>query len=78
MQKETHFFSVYKRTVMTKATSNPKSASQIYYDIVPVLYLREDKEPGLHYSVSGFLPKDMGPVELRSTFTTHQSLRLVA
>lgn len=76
MQKEKNIFSVYKWTIMTKAISGPRSASQICYYIVPVLYLREDQEPGWHFGI--FLSKGMGPVELGSTLTTTQSWQLWA
>lgn len=52
---------------MIKAIFSPRSASLIYCDIAPVLYLKQDQEPGWRYSVSGFLPMDMGPVEIEST-----------
>lgn len=52
---------------MTKVLSSLRRASQIHYDVAPVLSLREDEEPGWHSSVWIFA-KVYGPSRAREFF----------
>lgn len=72
MQKEKNIFSVYKWTIMTKAISGHRSASQICYYIVPVLYLREDQELW-HIFAKGY-----GPSRAREYFDHNPVLTAVS
>lgn len=58
------YFFCLQKIVITRAVSSPMSIFQIYYDIVPMLCLREDQELFIVWTFS----KGYGPCRAREYF----------